>query len=128
MYKQGGKRKLPKKYVPESLSEADKKKQEESIKKGTMRPKLKSFKSKRSPHTQKFEEKYGFKITDKRVEEIISREGINQILAKGKGAYFSAGSRPNQTPSSWAYARLASVIMNGKARDVDRKIWNEHKK
>ncbi len=129
VYKQGGKRKpLPKKYVPDSLTEADKKKQEESIRKGTMRPKLKSFKSKRSSHVKKFEEKYGFKITDKRVEEIISREGINQILSKGKGAYFGGGSRPNQTPSSWAYARLASVIMNGKARDVDRDIWNKYKK
>ena len=42
------KRKVPQRYIPKSLSEADKKKQEKSILKGTKRPKLDSFKSKRS--------------------------------------------------------------------------------
>ena len=44
------------------------------------------------------------------------------------GAYYSAGSRPNQTAGSWSRARLASVIMNGKARKVDIDIWNKYKK
>ena len=45
------------------------------------------------------------------------------------GAYFSGGSRPNQTPTSWALGRLASVIMGGKARNqsIDGKIWNKYK-
>ena len=34
---------------------------------------------------------------------------------------------PNQTPSSWAYARLASVITGGGARKVDKKIWDKFK-
>jgi len=49
-------------------------------------------------------------------------------MEKGKAAYFSGGSRPNQTPSSWAYARLASVLTNGAARKVDKDIWEKYKK
>jgi len=49
-------------------------------------------------------------------------------MDKAKGAYFSGGSRPNQTPSSWAYARLASVIVGGPARKIDIKIWEKYKK
>jgi len=120
---------IPKKYVPKSLSPEDRKKQIKSIKEKTKRPKVESFKSKRSSHVEKFEKKYGYKISNlKRIsKEIISMEGINKILDKGRGAYFS-GSRPNQTPQSWALARLASVIMNGKARKVDKDIWNRFKK
>ena len=45
--KKGGEtRKIPQRYAPKSLSKEDKKKQLESIKKGTDRPKVKSFQSK----------------------------------------------------------------------------------
>ena len=54
-------------------------------------------------------------------------EGINKILDKGRGAYYSSGSRPNQTAQSWALARLASVVMNGPARKVDKDIWQKYK-
>ena len=79
---------------------------------------------------ERFEKKYGKKITDDNFisKNIISKVGINQILKKGMGAYFSSGSRPNQTPQSWSRARLASVIMNGPARKVDIDIWNKYKK
>jgi hypothetical protein len=119
---------IPKKYVPASLSKADKKKQVESIKKGTDRPKVESFKSQRSSHVKKFEDKYGYKISNlSRIsKEIIRKPGIDQILSKGRGAY-RTGSRPNQTAQSWALSRLASVIMGGKARQVDKKIWDEYK-
>jgi hypothetical protein len=60
-------------------------------------------------------------------KDIITKKGAMEILNKGKGAYFSSGSRPNQTPYSWAYSRLASVIMNGPARKVDIDIWNKYK-
>ena len=43
------------------------------------------------------------------------------------GAYYSSGSRPNVSARSWAYARLASVIMNGGARKVDKDIWDKYK-
>jgi hypothetical protein len=122
--------KINTKYVPKSLSPADKKKQIKSIKDKTDRPKLKSFKSKRSQYVIQFENKYNTKITDKQFiyKNIISKVGVDKILSKGRGAYYSSGSRPNQTSISWSNARLASVIMNGPARKVDKDIWNKYKK
>ena len=124
------KNKINKKYVPSSLSKVDKEKQIKSIKNKTDRPKLESFKSKRSTWAEKFENKYGTKISDSSfiVKNIISKTGMDQILSKGRGAYYSSGSRPNQTATSWALARLASVIMNGPARKVDKNIWLKYKK
>lgn len=121
---------LPQKYVPKSLTKEDREKQIKSIKEGKDRPKVKSFQSKRSSWVEKFEKKYGYKIsnTSRISKEIISKTGIDKILDKGRGAYYSAGSRPNQTAESWARARLASVIMGGGARKVDIKIWNQYKK
>ena len=116
--------------MPKFLTLADKKKQIKSIKEGTDRPKVKSFKSKRSSHTVAFEKKYGTKITDDAfiTKNIISKTGIDKIIKKGMGAYYGAGSRPNQTAQSWSRARLASVIMGGKARKVDSDIWEKYKK
>lgn len=120
---------LPKKYVPASLSKEDRKKQIKSIKEGKPRPKVKSFTSKRSPFVKQFEDRYGYKINNfSRIsKEIIKREGINQIIKKGEAAYYTGGSRPNQTARSWALARLASVIVGGKARAIDEKIWEKYK-
>jgi hypothetical protein len=47
---------------------------------------------------------------------------LNQIIKKGEGAYFSSGSRPNQTPQSWGFARLASSLTSGKSAAVDYDI------
>jgi len=120
---------LKQNYVPKTLTKEDKAKQVKSIKEKTDRPKVDSFKSKRSGWVKKFEDKYGYKINNfSRIsKEIISRTGIDEIMSKGRGAYYS-GSRPNQTAQSWALSRLASVIMNGKARGVDQVIWNKYKK
>lgn len=124
----GGKN-VPKSYVPRSLSSADKKKQIESIKKGTKRPQLKSFKSKRSNWVSQFEKKYNKKINNLKwiSNNLYRRKGINETLRKGKAAYFNSGSRPNQNMFSWSYARLASVLLGGPARKVDRKIWEKYK-
>lgn len=121
---------INKKYIPKGLTTADKKKQLKSIKDKTIRPKVDSFKSKRSSLVERFEKKYGYKINklSRISKEIISRKGIDEIMKKGKGAYFSSGSRPNQTPQSWALARLAGVIMGSPARKVDKAIWDKYKK
>ena len=126
------KSKIPKKYTA-GLSPSDKKKQIKSIKesrelykKGQFkdRPKLKSAKTKRSSNVIKFEKMYGTKITDKQyiVKNLISEKGREQIIKKGKAAYASSGSRPNQTPFSWSLARLASVLTFGPALKVDKDI------
>jgi len=122
-------KKYPKKYVPNVLSEKDRIKQIKSIEKGIKRPKLESFKSKRSSWAKRFENKYKTKITNKEFihKNIIKKKGIELIISKGVGAYYSGGSRPNQTGMSWAYARLASVIMGGPARKSDKKIWDQYR-
>ena len=51
-----------------------------------------------------------------------SKRALAKIVSKGAGAYYSSGSRPNQTAISWGRARLASSITGGKAAAVDYKI------
>ena len=57
---------------------------------------------------------------------------LEQIVKKGEGAYYSSGSRPNQTPQSWGLARLASSLTSGKSAAVDydiiKKGCNHNKK
>jgi hypothetical protein len=50
---------------------------------------------------------------------------LKRIVQKGEGAYYSSGSRPNQTPQSWGLARLASAVTGGKAAAVDYAILQE---
>tara|TARA_R110002153_G_scaffold212442_1_gene365081 strand:+ start:14314 stop:14715 length:402 start_codon:yes stop_codon:yes gene_type:complete len=122
-------KKVPKTYVPKGLTEKDKKKQVKSILKKTDRPKLESFKSKRSGWAKKFEDKYKKKITDEKWidKNLLKKKGQQEVIDKGMGAYYSSGSRPNQTPYSWGYGRLASVLMGGPSRKIDKKIWDKYK-
>tara|TARA_R100000406_G_scaffold90563_1_gene77561 strand:+ start:1204 stop:1599 length:396 start_codon:yes stop_codon:yes gene_type:complete len=124
----GETRNIPSQYL-KGLKGADRQKQIKSIFEGKLRPKTKAP-EKRSSYVIRFEKKYNKKITDKDFihKNIITNKGQDLILSKGRGAYFSGGSRPNQTPSSWAYARLASVIMNGPARKTDKNIWDKYKR
>jgi len=125
---QGKEYNINKSYL-EGLRGYDRRRQIKSIIEGKERPKVKGFKSQRSSWAKKFEDKYGTKISDKEfiTKNIISETGREMIIKKGKGAYYSAGSRPNQNAFSWGLARLASVIMGGNARKVDQKIWDEYK-
>ena len=121
--------KYNKKYVPNSLSEEDKKKQIKSIKEGTNRPKLKSYTSKRSNHVIDFENKYGKKISDYKwiSKNLLKMKGIKKVLQKGRAAYYTSGSRPNTTSEAWARARLASVLLGRAARKVDIHIWEKYR-
>jgi hypothetical protein len=124
----GETRNVPAQYL-KGLKGKDRDKQIKSIFEGTLRPKTKAP-EKRSSYVARFEKKYGVKITNRNFidKNIITKTGQKKILDKGKGAYFSGGSRPNQTPASWANARLASVIMGGPARKVDKDIWEKFKR
>tara|TARA_R100000805_G_C3602011_1_gene102650 strand:+ start:570 stop:965 length:396 start_codon:yes stop_codon:yes gene_type:complete len=124
----GETRNIPSNYL-KGLNKEDRQKQIKSIFEGKLRPKTKAP-EKRSKFVVAFEKKYNKKITDKKFihEKIITNKGQELIIDKGMGAYFSGGSRPNQTPMSWSLARLASVIMNGPARKVDKKIWDKYKR
>jgi hypothetical protein len=121
------------KSVPDTylkgLKGEDRKKQIKSIFEGKARPKTKAP-TKRSSWVEKFEKKYGTKINDKEFihKNIITKTGQEKIILKGKGAYYSSGSRPNQTAHSWGLARLASVILGGPSRRIDKDIWLKYKK
>lgn len=129
--------KIPKRYVPKELTKEDLKKQLKSIEEGKDRPKLKSFKSKKSTYTMKAKEYFGEgnsskeKMAEKLSGGIKTREkeifkGLDEIFKKGEGAYYSSGSRPNQTPQSWAFARVFSVLFGGNARQIDKDIVDKY--
>ena len=123
-------RRTRRKYIPSYLSKSDARKQRRSIRLGKDRPKLKSAKSRRSSWAVKYERKYGRPVTDLPFihKNILRKPGVDGVLAKGRAAYYTSGSRPNQTQHSWAYARLASVIMGGPARKVDKNLWQRYKR
>lgn len=132
-------KKFPKKYLPKKLTRKDRKKQraallksKKSYKKGkyVTRKKVKSFKSKTSNNILNARKMY--KVEKVGATRELSRKtgcsvkGLNKIIKKGQGAYYSSGSRPNQTAHSWGVARLASSITAGKAAAVDFHILEEH--
>lgn len=130
-------RKIPKQYVPESLTKEDLSKQLASIIKGTLRPKLKSFKSKESKWTKKMRDYFGEGNTSKQdIARILSKndkkrekeikKGLDEIFDKGMRAYQTSGSRPNQTGFSWAYARIGSVLFGGPSRRIDKSIVEKY--
>mgnify|MGYP001247476304 CR=1 FL=1 len=126
----------PKRYTS-GLSRRDKKTQlrelnraKRSYKRGKYiaRPKLKSFKSKKSNWTKKFHELYPKAHT---LKEIAEQTGIpigalKAVKKKGMGAYYSSGSRPNQTAESWGKARMYSYILGGPTRKIDNHITREY--
>jgi len=124
----GETRDVPANYL-KGLNKSDRQKQIKSIFEGKVRPKTKAP-EKRSSYVIKFEKKYNKKITDEDFihKNIITRTGQKKIIDKGMGAYFSGGSRPNQTPNSWSFARLASVIVGGPARKSDKNIWEKYRR
>lgn len=121
-------------YVPSSLSRKDKIKQRKMLSKSRkMYKKHKyytrgkvNFKSKKSSHVSNAYRIYNIKKMTPN-KELAAKTGcsisaLKQIVKKGEGAYYSSGSRPNQTPQSWGLARLASAITGGKASKVDFNI------
>ena len=130
--------KFPTRYLPSLLTIKDKVKQTRMLRKSqkmykqgkyyTRKP-VPSFKSKPSKHLANARRIY-------KVENVLpntelakatgcSIDALKKIVNKGEGAYFSSGSRPNQTAQSWGYARLASAITGGKSAAVDYKILEE---
>lgn len=80
-------------------------------------------------YKNKFNMKYGFpKDASHSVAEIskltgYKKSGLDTIVEKGKGAYYSnpQSVRPSvKSPEQWGVARLYSVLMKGKAYDIDK--------
>ena len=131
-----GQIRVPVRYVPRTLSRKDRRKQIAMLKRSRRlykrgqfygrTLKLRSYPHVASKHVVTARRMY-------KIEKIVpnaalaaatgcSIHSLNQIVKKGEGAFYSSGSRPNQTPQSWGYARLASAITGGKAAGVDYAI------
>jgi hypothetical protein len=125
-------------YLPKRLSFKDNKTQSKMLLKSkrmyrkgkyyTRKP-VKSFVSKTSSYILKARKMYGVEkigATNELAKKSgCSKSSLAKIINKGAGAYFSSGSRPNQTAQSWGIARLASALTSGKAGAVDYNILNE---
>ena len=125
---------IPTRYIPNSLSKKDKQQQMNMILKSRkLYKKGKYFTRKKVdyPHTTSKHIINARKLynieTIRPTKELALKTGcsidaLDQIVKKGQGAYYSSGSRPNQTSQSWGLARLASAITAGKASLVDYNI------
>jgi len=129
---------IPQKYIPPSISKKDYLKQRRNIlksrklyKKGIFfsRPKIKTFKSRKTKHLGHVQQMYG--VENLKPTPMLARKtkcslsALKKIVNKGRGAYFSSGSRPSQSAESWGLARLGSAITGDKASVVDYHILRE---
>ena len=123
---------IPVRYIPFRLTKKDQKTQSNMLRKSRnlykqgkyyTRKQVKSFKSKKSTHIQDAQRIYNVESVKPNKQLAIvtgcSIPAMKKIISKGEGAYFSSGSRPNQTAQSWGLARLASSLTGGKAAAVD---------
>lgn len=123
---------VPIRYLPYKLTKRDRKKQVTMLKKSrkmyktgkyyTRKP-LASYTNKTSDHILKAKQMYNLDSISPN-SNLAKATGcsigsLRKIVTKGEGAYFSSGSRPNQTAQSWGLARLASSVTGGKASAVD---------
>lgn len=128
----------PMRYLPKMLTVEDNEKQRQMLLKSKneynkgiyyTREKLDSFKNRASGHVAKARKIYKVDTMTPTKELALKTgctlEALQRIVKKGEGAYFSSGSRPNQTAQSWGLARLASALTAGKAAAVDYKIISE---
>ena len=120
---------LSKNNKVQQLKELAKSRKAYKSKKYYDRKKMPSFKSKKSRHVVDFEKKYCVNITH--LPKVAKATGVpikalKDVLKKGRGAYYSSGSRPNQSSHSWAYARLGSVLLKRNAYKIDKHILDEH--
>ena len=110
--------KIPLRYLPFSLTKKDKKKQVKMLKLSRV-----NYKNNKSNHIKYAQKIYNIKsiIPNKQLslKTGCSLSSLREIVRKGEGAYYSSGSRPNQTAQSWGFARLASSITAGKSASVD---------
>lgn len=124
-------------YVPRSLTRKDRATQTANLRRSRIaythqkyinRPILPSFKSKPSSHVARAKAIFGVQTmapTELAKATGCKKWALEKIIQKGEGAYYSSGSRPNQTPQSWGYARLASALTGGPAAKVDAAILKQ---
>ena len=127
--------KIPRKYLPKRLTRKDALQQRRMLNqsrrayrqgKYITRKTLKSYPHRTSQHILRAKRMYGVSRIAPNKELALktgcSIAALSAIVRKGEGAYYSSGSRPNQTPQSWGLARLASAITGSKAAKIDYHI------
>ena len=127
--------KINKRYLPNQLTQKDRKlqarmllKSRKMYKKGiySSRKNVSSFTSKKSTHILNAERMYKVDKIDATNELAKATKcsigALKEIIKKGEGAFYSSGSRPNQSAQSWGKARLASSVTGGKAAAIDYAI------
>ena len=136
--------KFPIRYIPTNITKKDKQNQINMLIKSKnlykkhkyyTRKNIASYKNIKSKHILNARKIYNIKniLPNKNLslKTGCKISALQQIIKKGEGAYYSSGSRPNQTPQSWGLARLASALTSGKAAAVDYDIIKKgcnHKK
>ena len=136
--------KFPIRYIPTNITKKDKQTQINMLIKSKnlykkhkyyTRKNIASYKNIKSKHILNARKIYNIKniLPNKNLslKTGCKISALKQIVRKGEGAYYSSGSRPNQTPQSWGLARLASALTSGKAAAVDYDIIKKgcnHKK
>ena len=129
--------KTPTNYI-NKLSKKDKKRQKKELNKSIKsykqgkyytRKKMKSFKNKKSRWTQQFNKKYPNIKTLSEISRVtgIPKGALMEVKKKGMGAYYSSGSRPNQTAKSWGLARMYAYILGSPTRKIDNHITQKYK-
>ena len=135
---------FPIRYVPKNITRKDKQKQINMLIKSKKlykthkyytRKNISSYKNIKSKHVLNARKIYNIQNIMPNKELSLKTgckiSALNKIVKKGEGAYYSSGSRPNQTPQSWGLARLASSLTSGKSAAVDYDIIKKgcnHKK
>lgn len=129
--------KVPEHYVPRSMSEKQKAYAKRELRRSRKayknkeyytRKKVPGYTSRRSSWESRVKEVYGIPAKTRLNIPLLSRkskcnrDALDKIVKKGMGAYYSSGSRPNQTAHSWGYARLYSALAGGPAAKVDYDI------
>ena len=126
---------IPKRYIPDSLTKKEREAQIKSIFEKKERPKTK-VKERRSKYTMAFNRKYGDEVdklkggrSKKNISKVVGIpvKALDAVYKKGEGAFYSSGSRPNQTADSWGRGRMYAYIMGGKkVRSVDKDITEKY--
>lgn len=131
---------VPQHYIPKHLSkknkttlkkELDKSRKMYTKGKYYTRKKISGYNSKKTSWEKQMRDTYGIPANQplnlpylaKRTK--CSATSLNKIVKKGMGAYYSSGSRPNQTAFSWGKARLYSALSGGPAAARDVSILKE---
>jgi hypothetical protein len=132
--------KVPQHYIPNFLSQKEKNTLKRELKKSRKmykknkyytRKKVPGYKNKKTSWEKRLRKKYSIPENKSLNTRFLAKKtkcsvsSLKKIIKKGMGAYYSSGSRPNQTPFSWGNTRLYSALSGGPASKTDYSILKD---